>query len=130
MPDETQNDLAPVRVGEILAEKYEVERVLGAGGMGVVVAARHVHLDQKVALKFLLADSLAKPKVVARFEREARAVVKLKGEHVARVLDVGKMESGAPYIVMEFLEGVDLAQLVEKHGRLAIDEACDYVLQA
>ncbi len=130
MTDDPQNDLAPVRIGEILAGKYEALRVLGAGGMGVVVAARHVQLDQKVALKFLLAESLAKPKVVARFEREARAVVKLKGEHVARVLDVGKMESGAPYIVMEFLEGVDLAQLIETRGRLPIDEAADYVLQA
>ena len=130
MPDVTQNDLAPVRVGEILAGKYEALRVLGAGGMGVVVAARHIHLDQKVALKFLLPESLAKPKVVARFEREARAVVKLKGEHVARVLDVGKMDTGAPYIVMEFLEGLDLAQLVERNGRLPVDEAADYVLQA
>ena len=130
MRDDTRNDLSPVRVGDVLAGKYEVERVLGAGGMGVVVAARHIHLDQKVALKFLLPDSLAKPKVVARFEREARAVVKLKGEHVARVLDVGKMESGAPYIVMEFLEGMDLAQLVERNGRLPIDEAADFVLQA
>ena len=130
MPDATQIDLAPVRVGEILAGKYEALRVLGAGGMGVVVAARHIHLDQKVALKFLLPESLAKPKVVARFEREARAVVKLKGEHVARVLDVGKMDTGAPYIVMEFLEGMDLAHLLEKNGRLPIDEAADYVLQA
>jgi serine/threonine protein kinase len=121
--------LSPVKVGEVLAGKYRVERVLGAGGMGIVVLARHVQLDQLVALKFLLAESLDKPKIVARFEQEARAVVKLRGEHVARVLDVGTMETGAPYIVMEYLEGEDLGQVLMRRGPLPIAEAVDYVLQ-
>ncbi|MEO8875367.1 MAG: serine/threonine-protein kinase, partial [Polyangiaceae bacterium] len=122
-------ELSPIQVGEILAGKYRVERLLGAGGMGVVVLARHIQLDQLVAVKFLLAESLKNPKVVARFEREARAVVKLKGDHVARVLDVGVMETGAPYIVMEYLEGEDLANAVERRGQLPIAEAVDYLLQ-
>ncbi len=121
--------LSPVRIGEILAGKYRVERVLGAGGMGVVVLARHVQLDQLVALKFLLTESLDKPTIVARFEREARAVVRLKSDHVARVLDVGKMETGAPYIVMEYLEGEDLAIALEHRGPLPVAVAVDYLLQ-
>jgi serine/threonine protein kinase len=122
--------LSPVNVGEMLAGKYRVERVLGAGGMGVVVLARHVQLDQRVAVKFLLAQSLTNAKVVARFDREARAVVKLKSEHVARVLDVGTMETGAPYIVMEYLEGEDLSQTIERRGALPVAEAVDFLLQA
>ena len=122
--------LSPVQLGEMLAGKYRVERLLGAGGMGVVVLARHVQLDQLVALKFLLSESLTKPKVVARFEREARAVVRLRSEHVARVLDVGTMDTGAPYIVMEYLEGEDLGVALERRGPMPVAQAVDYLLQA
>ncbi|MDB4993764.1 MAG: serine/threonine protein kinase [Myxococcaceae bacterium] len=124
------NKSAPVNEGDILAGKYKVERVLGVGGMGVVVAARHMQLDQRVALKFLLPHSLLKSTVVARFEREARAAVRLRSEHVARVIDVGTMESTAPYIVMEFLEGKDLGDLIEQGGPLPVQVAVDYLLQA
>ncbi len=120
---------APVREGDVLAGKYCVERVLGVGGMGVVVAARHVQLGQKVALKFLLPAALTNAGVVARFDQEARAAARLRSQHVARTLDVGTMENGAPYIVMEHLEGCDLADLVQKRGPLRIDEAADYLLQ-
>src|SRR5271155_1434560 len=109
------NDVAaPVAIGEVIAAKYRVERVLGQGGMGVVVAARHVDLDQKVALKFLLTEALQHPDVVERFAREARAAVRIHSEHVARVIDVGALPSGAPYVVMEFLDGEDLAHLVAR----------------
>ena len=121
---------APVQQGEILARKYRVERVLGQGGMGVVVAARHVELDELVALKFLLPDALSEPEAVARFLKEARASVRIKSEHVARVHDVGQLESGAPYIVMEYLEGSDLAAVLRKRSVLAVEDVVDYVLQA
>ncbi len=121
---------APVREGEILAHKYRVERVLGQGGMGVVVAARHVELDELVALKFLLPDALTEPEAVARFVKEARAAVRIKSEHVARVLDVGQLDSGAPYIVMEYLEGSDLGALLRTGSQLSVDDVIDYVLQA
>src|SRR5271168_2812127 len=121
---------APVREGDLLAGKYRVERVLGAGGMGVVVAARHIELDQLVAIKFVRDEALASEDAVQRFLREARAAVKLKSEHVARVLDVGKLESGAPYMVMEFLEGSDLGQVLEKDGPLPVITATEWVLQA
>src|SRR6188474_633246 len=119
-----------VHEGQILAGKFRIERVLGQGGMGVVVAATHLQLDERVALKFLLPDALANPEAVERFAREARAAVRIKSEHVARVSDVGTLESGAPYMVMEYLEGTDLASYLRARTRLSIDKALHFVLQA
>ena len=121
---------AGVREGDILAGKYRVDRVLGVGGMGVVVAAHHVELDDRVAIKFLLPDALHNGEAVARFAREAQAAVKIKSEHVARVTDVGRLENGAPYIVMEYLEGLDLAAWLEQRGPLPVEQAVEFVLQA
>lgn len=114
----------------MLAGKYRVERVIGQGGMGVVVAAYHMHLDERVAIKFLLPEVLDNPDAVRRFSREARAAVKIKSEHVARVIDVGSLESGAPYMVMEYLEGEELKQTLGHSGPLSFEAAADYVLQA
>jgi eukaryotic-like serine/threonine-protein kinase len=119
-----------VREGDILAGKYRIDKILGAGGMGVVVAAHHIRLDEKVAIKFLLPEALGSGEALARFEREARAAVKIKSEHVARVIDVGTLETGAPYIVMEYLEGGDLAAWVHQKGALPIEQAVEFVLQA
>src|SRR5512146_2483854 len=119
-----------VREGDVLAGKYRIDKILGAGGMGVVVAAHHLHLDEKVAIKFLLFEALKNAEVVARFAREARAAVKIKSEHVARVSDVGTLENGSPYMVMEYLEGDDLSHLLAARGRFAVGEAIDFVLQA
>jgi eukaryotic-like serine/threonine-protein kinase len=121
---------AGVREGDILAGKYRVERVLGAGGMGVVVAAHHMQLDEKVALKFLLPQALDDREAVARFAREARAAVKIKSEHVARIIDVGTLPNGAPFIVMEYLEGGDLAAWLKQRGALPVEQAVEFVLQA
>src|SRR5579863_6155380 len=96
---------APVAPGDLIAGKYRVDRVLGAGGMGVVVAATHEQLDRRVALKFLQASASIRPEIVQRFLREARAAVKIQSEHVARVIDVGTLDSGVPYMVMEYLDG-------------------------
>jgi serine/threonine protein kinase len=124
------NSAAGVREGDVLAGKYRVERVLGIGGMGVVVAAHHLQLDEKVALKFLLPEALGNAEAVARFAREARAAVKIKSEHVARVSDVGQLENGAPYMVMEYLEGGDLDAWLKERGPLPIEQAVEFVLQA
>ena len=118
-----------VQEGEILAGKYRVERVLGIGGMGVVVAAHHIQLDEKVALKVLRPEALGDADAVARFGREARTAVKIKSEHVVRVIDVGALPNGAPYIVMEYLEGGDLDAWIEQRGVLPIDQAIEFVLQ-
>src|SRR5262249_31564500 len=106
------------------------DRVLGAGGMGVVVLATHLQLDQRVALKFLLPEALANPQISGRFLREARAAVKLKSEHVAKVLDVGTLETGAPYIVMEFLHGHDLEEHLRERGALPLAELAEFVIHA
>src|SRR5262245_63510787 len=98
-----------VPIGAVFAGKYRVERVLGQGGMGIVVQAMHLQLHQPVAMKFLLPEVLASHQVVQRFLREAQAAVRLKSEHVARVIDVGSLETGAPYMVLEYLAGTDLA---------------------
>ncbi len=120
----------PVVPGQVLSGKFRIERIIGEGGMGIVVEATHLGLDERVALKFLRREVMRMPDVVARFDREARAVVKLKSEHVARVSDVGKTEDGIPYMVMELLDGKDLAQMITEHGPLGITEAVEYVIQA
>ncbi len=120
----------PVHVGEILAGKYQVEDVLGVGGMGVVVAAKHLQLEQKVALKFLRPEAMQSKEAVERFTREARSAVRLKSEHVAKVTDVGTLDSGAPYMVMEYLDGADLSRVVEATGSITIEESVHFVLQA
>jgi len=121
---------AGIREGEVLAGRYRIERILGAGGMGVVTQARHLQLDSRVAIKFLLPALLDKPGAVARFAREARAASKIANEHVARVFDVATLESGVPYMVMEYLEGTDLSKWLAQRGPLAIEQAVDFVLQA
>ena len=117
-------------VGDVLASKYRVDKILGIGGMGMVVQAVNLDLDQKVALKFMLPQALESPEASARFMREARAAGKLTGEHICRVMDVGRFPHGAPYIVMEYLEGYDLMTLLKRRGPLPISEAVDYILQA
>jgi serine/threonine-protein kinase len=98
--------------------------------MGVVVAATHMQLGQRVALKFMLPEGVRNQGLVERFAREARAAVRLKSDHVARVLDVGTLSSGSPYMVMEYLEGSDLGSIVESRGPMPVDVAVDCVLQA
>ncbi|EYF01654.1 serine/threonine protein kinase [Chondromyces apiculatus] len=122
--------VAPVQPGNVLLGKYRIEHVLGQGGMGVVVAARHQDLGELFAVKFLLPEALKDEEAVGRFLREARASARLKGEHVARVHDVGRLENGAPYMLMEHLSGSDLKQLVRSRGPLPPGEAITYLLQA
>ncbi len=121
---------APVSVGDVVARKYRIDRVLGEGGMGVVVAATDTQLDRRVAIKFLLPEALGSPDIVARFSREARAAAKIRGEHVARIIDVGELDTGAPYMVMEYLEGSDLAERIRSDPAISPSDAARYVLQA
>ncbi|MBL8609590.1 MAG: protein kinase, partial [Myxococcales bacterium] len=109
--------------------KYRVERVLGAGGMGVVLAARHVELGSEVALKVMNLEG-ATSEDRARFAREARAAATLKSDHAARVHDVDTLPSGAPYMVMELLEGEDLAARVDRSGPLEPADVVAWMLQA
>jgi serine/threonine-protein kinase len=117
--------------GTILAEKYRVERVLGKGGMGYVVAATHVQLDEPVAMKFLYPTVARDPDLTKRFLREAKAALKIRSEHVVRVLDVGTLpDTGAPFLVMEHLVGRDLDTIIKSGGPQPIATSCDLVLQA
>jgi eukaryotic-like serine/threonine-protein kinase len=135
----TRNDTAERSVpgapasGEVLAGKYVVQGVVGSGGMGVVVSARHMQLGQIVAIKLLLVDEheeSLRRESQARFLREGQAAAQLRSDHVVRIYDVGTLESGAPFMVMELLDGVDLSTLLEQSGPLPIATAVDYVTQA
>ena len=119
-----------IRAGDVIAGKYRVERVLGQGGMGVVVAAIHTHLDERVAVKLLRPDGESRPDFAERFMREARTAVKIKSAHVCRVIDVGTEPAGRPYMVMEYLEGRDLGEELTLRGPLPEAVAVEYVLEA
>lgn len=126
----TGEDHIAIPPGTIVLDKYRVERPLGIGGMGVVVMATHIALGTPVAIKFLLPQFAASPEASRRFVREAQAASKIASEHIVRVFDTGTTAPHGPYIVMEFLEGNDLSNLVRRGGVLAIDVAIDYVVQA
>jgi eukaryotic-like serine/threonine-protein kinase len=118
--------------GDVIAGKYRVERVIGQGGMGVVLKARHLGLGEMVAVKLIREERALSESsdVLARFRREARAAARIKSEHVARVLDVDRLPEGAPYIVMEYIDGTDLEDLVQERGALPAEEVARYILQA
>jgi serine/threonine protein kinase len=120
----------PFQPGDVVAGKYEINDLIGTGGMGFVFSATHVELGEKVALKFLRPECTTNEELVGRFAREARASVKIKSEYVARVFDVGTLPDGVPFIVMEYLEGKDLFEVVREQGPLPIKVAVEYVMQA
>ena len=117
------------RAGEILDGKYRIEGLLGSGGMGVVFAATHLRLGQRVAIKMLLPEWVGDAAVAQRFAREGRASVAIRSEHIVRVLDVDESQ-GRPYLVLEYLEGEDLEEIVATRGALPIPTAIDLILQA
>jgi serine/threonine protein kinase len=119
-----------LQAGQVVAGKYVVERVLGSGGMGVVLAATHVELRARRAIKVPHLHGAAPGELTGQFLREAHLGAQLTGEHVVRIHDAGQLESGAPYIVMEQLEGSDLGEILRRHGRLPVGDAALYVMQA
>jgi serine/threonine-protein kinase len=118
----------PIAAGDVLLNRYRVEGLIGEGGAGVVLAAKEVAGEQRVAIKFLR-RSLDTEELRTRFEREARAIRQLKSEHVVRVLDEGTMEDGSPYMVMECLDGRDLARVLREDGPLPVARAVDCMIQ-
>jgi serine/threonine-protein kinase len=117
--------------GDLIAGKYRVERVIGRGGMGIVIAATHERLRELVAIKLIRSGSgMGTKDAIARFLREARAIVKIKSPYVARIFDVDTLADGMPYMVMEYLEGRNLYQELSERGALPLEEAVDYAIQA
>lgn len=125
-----ETDSEALHPGEIVQGKYLVQRIVGVGGMCVVGAATNVLLEQVVALKVLRRALSQNNEMVVRFMREARSAARLKSEHVARVFDVSVLDTGEPFMVMEYLEGRDLGVMLDGQGVLPLSEAAEYVLQA
>ena len=118
-----------VKVGDILAGKYRAERVMGAGGMGVVVEVTHVESGGVFALKYLRPSVARDPSAAARFLREAKAGGRIRNPHVVAISDVGELSSGSPFLVMEYLEGTSLDKRLVAGTRLPLSEACDLAMQ-
>jgi serine/threonine protein kinase len=127
--DSNQENQERFHVGSTIAGRYRVERPIGEGAMGTVALARHVSLDETVAIKFLRPELRRDPVANARLSREAKALARIKSDHVARVLDVGATLSVGPYMVMEYLEGTDLGEVLESEGPLPVARAVECVLQ-
>jgi serine/threonine-protein kinase len=118
------------QVGDVIAEKYRVEAILGVGGMGVVLSARHLKLGQVVAIKVLTVSEDQQKDSVERFLREGRAAAGLSSDHVVRIYDLGQLDDGTPFMVMERLRGQDLAEVLVERGPLSVEEAVEYTAQA
>jgi len=121
---------AQIPSGAVIGGKYRIDSLLAEGGMGIIYRGTHLVLDQLVAIKVVKPELTHRPDAVARFLREARTIAALRGEHVARVLDSGCIKDGPPYMVLEYLEGVDLRTWLQGRGPLPVPRAVDYVLQA
>ncbi|MFO0738738.1 MAG: serine/threonine-protein kinase [Labilithrix sp.] len=128
-PPSGDSEEYPVAIGDVIAGRFRIDRYIGIGAMGLVVEARHLELDDRVAMKFLRKAAKNQPDAVGRFAREARAAARLKSEHVATVIDVGEAADGTPYIVMEYLHGANLDDLLERQGPMPIDRSVELTIQ-
>jgi serine/threonine protein kinase len=122
--------LASFEVGDVILGEYKVLRELGRGGMSVVYAVRHQQLKGLFAIKALLPAVRDTPGSAERFLREAQLASRLKSDHVARVTDFRTAADGTPLLVMEFLDGHDLAAEIREHGPIPVERAVDLLLQA
>src|ERR1700685_3612313 len=120
------------QTGEVLDGKYRIERLLGEGGMGAVAKATHLLRRAPVALKFMSPNVIAFPGAVERFLNEGVAAPQINSDHVVHIFDVGKLSNGAPYLVMEYMEGLDLAEVLQREGRpgLEVPRAIYFIVQA
>src|SRR5262249_16931272 len=124
-----------VRPGDVIDGKYQIEAELGEGGMGRVLSAQHLTLGSIVAIKVLKTEPLNFPEGPRRFRREAGGAGRLRNEHVVRVMDVGQLATGEPYMVMEMLRGIDLSTIIDRQeqageGPVPMVLALEYIAQA
>ncbi len=116
-------------IGTRIADKYLVTGLLGEGGMSVVLKARHLARDATVAIKLIRPEFCADPQAVGRLKQEALAASRLRTDHAVSVFDVGELPDQRPFLVMEFLEGEDLEQVLAREQKLAVPRAVHIVLQ-
>src|SRR5580765_3094590 len=116
-------------LGQVLAGKYRIEERLSGGGMGTVYRGTHVLRDKTVAIKVLRPSLAADEKIVARFSREARAASRISHPNALSVTDFGEDESGNVFLVMEFLSGRTLKQLIRDEGPLPLARVVDITRQ-
>ncbi len=118
-------DPAEELLDRVIGARYRITRVIGRGGMGVVYQATHLELDQEVAIKVLPASFARDAETLKRFEREAKTASRVRHPNVVTVFDLGRLPSGEPYLVMELLDGHDLAQLMAQRGTLPLGDVVD-----
>src|SRR5207244_8973081 len=110
-------------IGQTLAGKYRIEELISEGGMGAVYRGTHVLMDKTVAIKVLRPSLAADDTIVARFSREAKAASKISHPHAVSVTDFGEAENGVVFLVMEYLDGRTLKDVIKSEGPFAIDRA-------
>ncbi len=120
---------ANVKTGDVVDGKYELMGLIGKGGMGSVFEARHLEIGRRAALKFLHPQVSSNAGMITRFIREAQAAAAIGSEHIVDVTDVGRLPDGSPYLVMEYLEGEDLASIGRREGQLDPTTAVSYAIQ-
>ncbi len=116
--------------GKVLDGKYELVGLLGEGGMGEVYEAKHLLIGRRLAVKFLHSQYVSSEEVVTRFQREAQAAAAIGHENIIEVTDMGTTPEGAPYIVMEYLDGMDVKDLIAEQGTLSPERAANIMVQA
>ena len=127
--DEAAEGVASLAPSTVIAGKYQVERLIGRGGMGSVYRAIHLGLHQPVAIKMISQLYARSPEARRRFDTEAKAAARLRSRHVVQVFDNGETDDGTPYLVMELLEGESLDRRIARLGRLPIDDTFRIVVQ-
>ncbi|MEZ4406875.1 MAG: protein kinase [Polyangiales bacterium] len=120
----------PLPVGSVVGDRYRTGGAIGVGGMGVVVRGSDLDTGEPVAIKFMQPEAVSRPEALQRFVREAQALLLIESPHVARVRDVGNLDNGVPYIVMEYLEGEDLSARLGAGERFTLRGAVELVLEA
>ncbi|HKE20549.1 MAG TPA: serine/threonine-protein kinase, partial [Kofleriaceae bacterium] len=122
-------EAGPLAVGQMLDEKYRIDELLEVGGMGAVYVGSHTRLQKRVAIKVLRSELTGAAEIVERFLREAVAASRIGHENIVEVTDIGKAQNGAPFIVMELLEGENLAARIKRGGPLHVPQACAIAIE-
>jgi serine/threonine-protein kinase len=131
MESSYSNSIAPrdPLIGRVLHDRYKVEKRIGKGGMGIVYLAEHVLLRRKVALKTLSERAFASDELIARFHREATAAAAVGNEHVVGVTDMGQLDDGSYFVVLEYLDGIEVAHAVAEDGPFKVRRAARLIMQ-